>query len=234
MKTVFYILGIIAFAVIVIIVFLMLKNKKSLTEVVNEVANPGGTGTNGVGYNGVTTVPTGTPLPDGRMVTISQLDQKLLSGLPFATNPDILDGTVQIVKKTNKALSEVGAGRFFIWDKATIGWIRGEAFRIGTAGIADCQGRDPEQLVQGVKYKNLIWQRTTETPITPKGRPFNGGSDALLYRCHAKFHYIEGTNEVRELASHIIADFMNNQSQWVYVSTTDTQNNINLYLNEPG
>lgn len=222
MKIVLYILGVLALAAIVFLLVMMYKTKKTASEVISGITGTGSTG--GTGYSGVATVPTGSIISLGgtsTIVAITELTQKLLSGMSFSDDPKILDGTVQIKVDNNRDLNSMAVGQFFVWDKT---------FPLGIIKDQSDGDKNPDQLIQGIKRKNLIWQLTNEqvnyTLLANQNDPSLGSAYKRL-RC--SFYFIDGTEKVFPIPSQLTDDYLASWSQWKRINKQVTQTNLNTY-----
>lgn len=242
MKTFFYILGFAAAVVIAIIIFLMIRKNMSAKEAINEIADSttGGTGSAGTIATG-TTIPLGGAGAGTTVVSISELTQKLLSGMPFASNPLILNGTIQPDLVNNGAISSgmLAEKRMMIFNSSLGLQVGGVADYANATtqpdGYKICYAIsvDPESLWQGVKFKNLIWEASEEAPYVLRERTGTYGFMPTLgaYYCTmwCKFYFEEGTQKVFPIASPFRRWFAMDRQHWKYIKKNETQILINNY-----
>lgn len=234
MKIILYVLGLIALAFIIYVIVMMIKNKTSLATNTQPPTTGGGT-----------VIPPGTTINLGgsgggtTTVLISELTQKLMTGFQFADNPLILNGTIAPVLKRLARLTDMSFNWYFVWDttysKGTI-----DVYTTNAGSVT----KDPNEMIQGIKRKNLIWQQIPATGSASWVPSVNGVQDfgGYIRVLKCSFYFVDGTEKVFPIPQPFTEDYASDSytighaispaqgsAQWKCIDFPATQTKINTY-----
>jgi hypothetical protein len=180
--------------------------------IVNPDVVPVGTAINVTGSNGQS---------QSVVIAITELVQRLLIGMPFSDDVNILNGSLTPIYKNDRPSKEVSFNQYVMLGtgKSTYNGIvtsGASGFNQPTMGT-----KSGEEITQGVKYKNLIWRCTNEMPVGG----YNSGFGYIRFRCD--HYYVPGSEKVFPLPIGLIADFSAQYNNWRFIDRAVTQVALN-------